>query len=76
MAELFDGLEIPIPCPECEHTTPKKVGWLKSNNQFPCPGCGKTITLKSEELIGGLADFEKEMEKFGRDISKTIDIKV
>lgn len=74
MSCISDHADLPIPCPECGHETSQKIGWLKTNDQFPCAGCGKSITLDSAEFLRELQGVEKTLEQFGASVSKHIRI--
>ena len=64
----FDDLEIGLPCPGCEHETPKNVGWLKHEpDSYECAGCGKKIALDHTEG-GGIRKAIQDLENAWNDL--------
>jgi transposase-like protein len=73
---MFDSATINIPCPECSRKTSKTIGWIKSHNSMTCSGCGASITLDKKDLLRGLQQVDKSIQRFSKAISKTITIKL
>lgn len=67
--DLFDDVEIEIPCPDCGTLTHKTIGWIKSIGKYACLGCGRGIVLDPSDLIDSL----KEVDDAIGDLSDTID---
>jgi transcription elongation factor Elf1 len=63
MAGHLDGAEIGIPCPGCGHNTKKSIGWLKTQNQLTCGGCGKVIELESSNFRQGMREVDASIKK-------------
>lgn len=59
MASELDGIEIPVPCPECGGNTLKSYGWLKRNKELACSRCDETIQLNDHGFRDALLDAER-----------------
>ena len=40
--------ELDIACPQCGQKTKKPIGWLKTNPQLTCLGCGTAILINAD----------------------------
>jgi hypothetical protein len=70
---MFDDAEIEIPCPGCEYKTKKAISWIKANDAFVCSGCGATVRLNRDKLLGGLGKLDQsidDLKRKRRDIGK------
>lgn len=67
---FLDGTSLDIPCPQCDHKTAKTFGWIKAHTDFTCVGCGRTITLDRDQILGELRKAEKSISNLGRNLSK------
>jgi len=55
----IDDMRVKIPCPHCLQKIEKKIGRLKTNNEFACPGCGGSIVVDTAELVRDVAKADK-----------------
>lgn len=67
---LFDNSDIEVPCPHCGKKTKKRVGSVKNNKTFTCPGCGKTSTLDTSGLRKGLDSAQANSDSLKRALGK------
>lgn len=67
---LFDNLDIDIPCPHCGEKTKKRVGSAKNDTAFTCSSCGKVSTVDAGQLREGVKSAEKSLSDLKRAIAK------
>ncbi len=65
MNSIFDDAELPLTCPECGHTTKKRVAILKMNPRVTCGGCGKVIQVQADDLRHKLDGLQRQFERMG-----------
>lgn len=56
---VLDDAMIGIPCPECGQKTEKSIGWLKTNKEFACLGCGRAIKIDADAAIREIKEVDK-----------------
>lgn len=66
----LDAQSVDIPCPQCGQKTAKSVGWLKTQSEFACAGCGQTIHVAAEEFRAGIKSVEDALARLGRSLGK------
>lgn len=75
---VFDDQTIDIPCPNCGAKAKKSVAWIRRHDEITCAGCGAAITLKADELIRGLDEaqraLDRAMAQIGRSLGGTFKI--
>lgn len=64
----IDDQVVELPCPQCGHKLPEKIGRLKHNPQLTCV-CGAVIDVDAADLATGIKTVEKELDDFSRSIS-------
>ena len=52
--QLFDAVEVDIPCPNCGHEAKHRVGWLRMHKNVHCAYCGRRSEIDMEEAIQAL----------------------
>ncbi|MDH4240754.1 MAG: hypothetical protein OEW48_14435 [Phycisphaerae bacterium] len=60
---MFENETVDVPCSKCGAKHSKKIGWLKSTNQFTC-SCGTIIKVESKDLHDKIATIERNIKKF------------
>lgn len=60
--ERFDDYLIPIPCPECNGTIDKSIGWIKHNRKFWCAHCHREIDLMSGPFVTKMRKIDKAIK--------------
>ena len=63
MSTFFDQQEINVPCPNCQHKFPEKVGRLKDSPQLNCPACGNLFQINAEQLRNDLNTLQEGVDK-------------
>ena len=58
-----------IECPKCSKKFSKTIGSINRDKEFACPSCGE-VTFDAHDLIRGLQDAEKSVDKLVRDIKR------
>lgn len=49
MIDLDDN-EIGVLCPDCDHETKKRIGWVKTHTQMECRNCGNIVDIESRNF--------------------------
>ncbi|SNS36689.1 hypothetical protein SAMN05216374_0998 [Tardiphaga sp. OK246] len=68
--DLFEGQSIEIPCPDCGEKATRSLASLRSDTEYDCSGCGKTIRPDAKKLFKGLDDAQAKARKMVADLSK------
>ena len=58
----LDKHELDIACPQCGQKTKKPIGWLKTNPQLTCLGCGTAILINADQLRTGIDGVQKAID--------------
>ena len=58
---MFENEAIDLTCTKCKAKHSKKIGWLKSNNQFTY-SCGTIIKVDSKDLHKKIGDIEAKIK--------------
>jgi len=67
----FDDAMLRLLCPTCGYEARKSLGWLKSNAEFACVGCGNSVPLDNEEFRTGLNRAETAVAELRYRMSRT-----
>jgi endogenous inhibitor of DNA gyrase (YacG/DUF329 family) len=70
MKSVFDNSDIEIPCPHCGKKTKQRIGRVKHDKNFTCPGCGKVSALDASGLRDGLKGAQRSLDDFARSLRK------
>ena len=52
--QLFDAVEVDIPCPNCGHEAKHTVGWLRIHKNVHCSYCGRRSDIDMGDIIQAL----------------------
>jgi len=58
---MFENQTIDLTCTKCNTKHSKKIGWIKSHNQFTC-SCGTIIRVDSKDLHKKIGDIERSFK--------------
>lgn len=61
---------IGLTCSNCGHQAEKPLGWLRLNNQFPCPGCGDTVEFDGKAILD---EVERVIEQAKARLGRTVE---
>jgi rRNA maturation endonuclease Nob1 len=77
MASLLDkNVKLSIPCQGCGKAIEETIARLEQNPTLVCPSCGTSIKIKADDLKRAMANVERELRDFGKQVSKKITIKI
>ena len=57
--QLFDVVEVDIPCPNCGHEAKHSVGWLRIHKRVHCARCGRRSDIEMEEVNQALEALDR-----------------
>ncbi|UGA37919.1 hypothetical protein JOS77_28940 [Chromobacterium haemolyticum] len=66
----FNSHELTFNCPSCGQEFSETVGRLRQNPNFPCVGCGASITIEADELDTALQALPEELDALGEQLKK------
>lgn len=66
----LDKHELDIACPKCGKKTKKPIGWLNTNPQITCSGCGSVIQISADKLRAGVQSAQKAIDSFRASIKR------
>ena len=70
LSRAIDNHELPFECAKCGHHFRERIGYLKTNPDIRCPGCGIMISVEADRLQAGIKKHIKALEDSRRKIRK------
>ena len=64
------GVQLQIPCPNCQQKIPETIGRLKANPDITCSGCGSAIHVDTTKFGQGIESTEKMLADLRKTLKK------
>ena len=65
------GVQLQIPCPNCQQKISETIGRLKDDLKVTCTSCGTAFAVNSTEFDKGVEAAEKMLADFGRSLKNS-----
>lgn len=76
MKSFLDAAEIEIECPNCQRKLKQKIGRLRGHTKVTCTGCSTAIAVDGSKLDQQVRAVDRQLGDLGKQLSKTIKIKL
>jgi len=50
MSDFLEYHIIELECPDCRAVTPKTIRWVRVHKVYVCKGCGRAVSLESDDV--------------------------
>ena len=65
MSDFLEYHVVQLECPHCGAATPKTIRWVREHRVYSCTGCGKTVSLESDDVKRTIRSLEEIALRMG-----------